>query len=176
MITAGSVTNGAASPGQQVITGKRAEVDLVAAQDDLLAGAAAHDLGTRVGDRLQRAQTPNLGGEPFGRLHLEHVGEPGRDLVEALDAEREAHATLGAELVDQQRVLRTARPLEQQRRATGLDRPVDDLRHLEVRIDLGGDSPELTLAFEKRDPLPEVAERHRGSVYGAPPGPTRVSL
>ena len=41
VITAGSVMNGAASPGQQVCTGRRAEVDVVAAQDDLLARAAA---------------------------------------------------------------------------------------------------------------------------------------
>ena len=54
-------------------------------------------------------------------------------------------------------MLRTARPLEQQRRAAGLDRAVDDLRHLEVRIDLGRDPHELTLAFEERDPVAEVA-------------------
>ena len=58
-------------------------------------------------------------------------------LVEPLDAEGEAHAPLGAELVDEQRVLASRRPLEEQRRAAGLDRAVDDLGHLEVRIDLG---------------------------------------
>ena len=38
--------------------------------------------------------------------------------------------------------------LEQQRRPAGLDRAVDDLRDLEVRVDLGRDADELALALE----------------------------
>ena len=48
------------------------------------------------------------------------------------------------------------RVLEEERRAAGLDDAVDDLRHLEVRIDLRGDADELALALEERDPLAEV--------------------
>ena len=72
------------------------------------------------------------------------------DVVEPLDAEREAHAPLGAELVDQQRVARALRVLEEERRPAGLDGAVDDLRDLEVGIDLGGDAHELALALEER--------------------------
>ena len=61
-------------------------------------------------------------------------------------------------------MLRSLRPLEQQRRAAGPDRAVDDLRHLEVRIDLGRDADELALALEERDPLAQVAGgRHRSA-------------
>ena len=85
------------------------------------------------------------------------------DVVEPLDAEGEAHAPLGAELVDEQRVLAALRPLEEERRAAGLDGAVDDLGHLEVRIDLGRDADELALALEQRDPLAQVGRgRHGG--------------
>ena len=54
-------------------------------------------------------------------------------------------------------------PLEEERRAAGLDRAVDDLRHLEVRVDLGVDADELALALEERDPCAQVGgRRHRG--------------
>ena len=125
-------------------------------------GAAPDDLRPRVGDRLQRLQPAHLRGEALGRLHLEHVGELRGDVVEPLDAEREAHPPLGAELVDQQRVLGALRMLEEQRRPAGLDGAVDDLRHLEVRIDLRRDANELALALEKRDPLAQVAGGHGG--------------
>ena len=54
------------------------------------------------------------------------------DLVQALDAEREAHPPLGAELVDQQRVLGALGVLEEQRRPARLDGAVDDLGDLEI--------------------------------------------
>ena len=54
-------------------------------------------------------------------------------------------------------MLGALRVLEQQRRAAGLDRAVDDLGDLEVGIDLGGDADELALALEERDPRAQVA-------------------
>ena len=82
------------------------------------------------------------------------------ELVERVDAEREAHAPLGAELVDQQRMLRALRILEEERRAAGLHGAVDDLRDLEVGIDLGRHANELTLALEQGDPVAEILRRH----------------
>ena len=75
-----------------------------------------------------------------------------------VDAERERHPPLGAELVDEERVLGALRVLEQQRRPAGLDGAIDDLRDLEIGIDLGGDANELTLALEQRDPIAEVLQ------------------
>ena len=168
VITAGSVMNGAGSPGQQRWIGSSAEVDVVAGQHDLLAGAARDGLRQRVGDRLQLLQAAHLLDEPLRRLHLEHVLELRRDVVEPLDAEGEAHPPLGAELVDQERVARALRVLEQERRPAGLHRAVDDLRDLEVGIDLGGDANELALPLEQGDPLAQVGGRsHRGQSTAA---------
>ena len=136
---------------------KHAEVGVVARAHDLLAGPLADRVGPRVGDRLERLEPAHLGSQALGRLHLEHVGELLGDVVEALDAEGEAHPPLGPELVDQQRDAAAARPLEEQRRAAGAHGAVDDLGDLEVRVDLGGDPNELALALQERDPLTQVA-------------------
>src|SRR3954469_8013177 len=61
------------------------EIDVVAAQHDLLARALADRLGAGVGDRLELSQPPHLLEQPFGRLHLEDVGDPLRHVVKALD-------------------------------------------------------------------------------------------
>jgi hypothetical protein len=143
---------------------EEAEVDVVAAEDDLLAGALAHSLRAGVGDGLELSQPADLLEQPFGRLHLEHVGDPLRDIVEPLDPEGETHPPLGAELVDQERVPGARGLLEQERRPAGLDGAVDDLRDLEVGIDLRGDAEELALALEQRDPVAEILRRHGASL------------
>jgi len=51
---------------------------------------------------------------------------------------------------------RALRVLEQQRRAAALDDTVDDLRDLEIGIDLGRDAYELALALEERDPRAQI--------------------
>ena len=103
------------------------------------------------------------------RLEVEDVGELRGGVVERLDAEREAHAPLRPELVDEERVLRALRVLEEERRPARLHDPVDDLRDLEVGIGLGRDPPQLALALEERDPLAQVSGRRATarSVYGA---------
>ena len=58
--------------------------------------------------------------------------------------------------------------LEEQRRPARLDRAIDDLRHLEARVDLGGDPHELALSLEERDPLAQVPGRHRAQSTVAP--------
>ena len=55
-------------------------------------------------------------------------------------------------------MLRALRPLEEERRPTGLHRAVDDLRHLEVGVDLGADAHELALALEQRDPVSKILQ------------------
>ena len=135
------------------------EVDVVARQHDLLAGRLRDLLRHRVGDRLQLPERAHLVDEPLRRLQLEDLAELVGEVVELLDAERHAHALLGAELVDQERVGGAFRVLEQERRPAGLDDAVDDLRDLEVRVDLGGDADELALLLEEGDPLAQVGDR-----------------
>src|SRR5207237_8471532 len=94
--------------------------------------------------------------------------DPFADSVERRRVEGQAHAPLGAELVDQQRKLRALDVLEQQRGAAGLHRAVGDLRDLEVRIDFGADPNELAFALEQLDPPAQVGRRrHRGQSMGA---------
>jgi hypothetical protein len=150
--------NGPPSSGHAVCTGSRPRST---SQDDLLARTALHLARPRVGDRLERLQPAHLRGEPLWRLHLEDVADARPELVEALHAEAEAHAPLGAELVDQEGLRRALGALEEKRRPARLDDAVDDLRHLELRVDLGRDANELALALEQGDPLAEVLD-HRG--------------
>ena len=106
VITAGSVMNGAASPGQQVWIGSAPRSTSSPRRTISWHAPLRTVFGTRVGDRLQLLQAAHLLDETLRRLHLEHVGELRRHVVEPLDAEGEAHPPLGAELVDEQRMAR----------------------------------------------------------------------
>ena len=142
---------------------EQVERRVAALEHELLTRRAPDGFRPRVGDRLQLLQSAHLFDESLRRLQLEHVGEPGCDVVERLRIECHAHPALCAELVDQQRPRRPLDVLEQQRRPPGLHRAVVDLRDLELRIDLGADANELTLALEQGDPLAQVTRRcHRG--------------
>jgi hypothetical protein len=147
--------------GPARLHGQQPEVDLVAPEDDLLAGPAAHGARRRIRDRLQLPEAAELLAETLRRLHLEHVGERRRRVVQALDAEREAHAPLGAELIDEQPVTASLRVLEQQRGAVLANRAGDDLGDLEVRVDLGRDPDELAFAVEQGDPLAQIGYGHQ---------------
>ena len=98
-------------------------------------------------------------------MHLEHVADALADGVERRRIECQTHSTLGAELVDQQRMLRALDVLEEERRPARLHGAVDDLGDLELRIDLCADANELPFALEHRDPRAQVGRRrHQRSV------------
>ena len=138
-MTAGSVMNGAGSPGQQRWIGSRVEVDVGSFVEDLLARRPGDRLGAGVRDRLQLQEAADLLAKPLRRLHVEDVAELGRGVVELLDAECHAHALLGAELVDEKRVLRSLRVLEEEGRPARLHDAVGDLGDLEIGVGLGLD-------------------------------------
>ena len=150
--------NGAGVAGPAGLDRQQVEVDVVAGEHDLLARAAAHrsSAASRRSTSASQARAPSRASPCGGCISSTSSSFVG-DVVEPLDAEGEAHPPLGAELVDQQRMLGALRALEEERRPAGLDRAVDDLRDLEVRIDLGGDADELALALEQRDPVAQVA-------------------
>src|SRR5439155_27381834 len=82
--------------GPAALDRQEAEVDIVAAQHDLLARALADRLRAGVGDGLELAQPSDLLEQPFWRLHLEHVRDSLRDVVESLDLYRASHVSLVA--------------------------------------------------------------------------------
>ncbi len=91
-----------------VLDREQVEVDVVAGEHDVVMGCGAHRLRARVRDRLQLLEAAHLVDETLGRLHLEHGAELRGCVVKAVDSEREAHAALGAELVDEERVRRAS--------------------------------------------------------------------
>ena len=159
VITAGSVMNGAGSPGQQRWIGSRSRsisspvrtISWQAPRETVFGSESAIDFS------FFRPRT--LSTRPCGGCISSTSSSLRGDVVEPLDAEREAHPPLGAELVDQERQARALRALEQERRAAGLHRPVDDLGDLEVGVDLGRDANELTLVLEQANPLAQVGGR-----------------
>jgi hypothetical protein len=66
-------------------------------------------------------------------------------------------------------VLRALRPLEEECGPLRLDDAVDDLRDLEVGVDLRRDAYELALALEERDPVPEILQRRWRSQWVSSP-------
>src|SRR3954471_19355494 len=157
--------------GPATLDRQEAEVHVVAAQDDLLADTLADRLRAGIGDGFELLQAADLLHQPAPRLHLEHVRDPLRGVVELLDAEGEAHSPLGAKLVDQERMLCSLRPPKEQPGSARLDGAVDDLGDLEVGIDLGRDADELALALEQRDPVAEILHRHVASLRRGKPVP-----
>jgi hypothetical protein len=148
--------------GPAVLDRQEIEIYVVGLQHDLLGGAAADRLRHRVGDRLQLLQALDLLDQALRGLHLEDGLELCGRIVEPLDAEREAHAPLRAELVDEQRVRRALGVLEEQSRPACLDGAVDDLRDLEVGIDLSLGAGKLAFLLEQANPVPEISRRpHR---------------
>ena len=161
VITEGSVMNGPPSSGQQVMIGSRR--GRARSSTTSWHGAARDGLRLRVGEALELAEArASLSASPCGGVQLEHVRDASPRPRRAVDAEREAHAPLGAELVDQQRDARAAHVAEQQRRPAGLHRAVGDLGDLEVRVDLGVDLGELAARAQQLDPLAQVVADHRG--------------
>ena len=162
VITDGRVMNGPPSSGQQVMIGSESSdgwSSTISWQ-----GALLTVFGRASANDLSLPSVAELVGQALRRRQLEHVRELAGHVVEPLDAEGQAHAPLGPELVDQQRVRRALHPAEEQRGAAALHRAVGDLGDLEVGIDLGVDLRELALAPEQVDPLAKVARDHLRSV------------
>ena len=123
----------------------RQEVEIRLGPDDLLAGTRAHDLGTRIRHAFEATKRLHLVLESLRRLEVEQLGNLVTNRIELVSAERQQHASLRAELVDQERDFRTLDVAAQQGRTATLERAVGDLRDLEIRIELLGNLDELAL-------------------------------
>ena len=152
VITAGSVMNGAGSPGQQRWIGSRSRSTSSPVEHDLL----ARRRGGRSSAASRRSTSASSGRAPCRRAP---AAAASRARPRAWRATSSSRSTPNA------RHMRRSVPnwlirsgcrepfglLEQERRAAGLDGAVDDLGDLEVRVDLGGDANELALALEQRE-------------------------
>ena len=82
-----------------------------------------------------------------------------RHFVDVRDFEREIHAALAAQHVDEQRHARALRIFKQQRRAAGARYAIGDFRDLEDRIDFRGDAPQLAFFFQPRNEFAQIPVR-----------------
>ena len=165
VITAGSVMNGAASPGQHVWIGSAPRSTSSPRSTTSWHAPLRTVFGRESAIDFSFCSPRSFSASPCGGC----ISSTSASFVATSSSrstpKREAHAPLGAELVDEQRMVAPLRPLEEQRGPAGLDRAVDDLGHLEVRIDLGADADELALPLEERDPRAQIAGgRHRRRV------------
>ncbi len=155
--------------------GKDVEVEVVA-QDDLLTRCVfgSNGLGEGAGERAELRQHFELVEEALGRLDVHQADDALRDFVEALDTERESHAALAAELVDEDSVAgMTLDVFKKQRRATGsimgafawrgraapgtdLADAIGYLGDLKLGGNLFADALELAVLFEGSDPVAQI--------------------
>ena len=166
VMTAGSVMNGAASPGQHFWIGSRSRLASSPSRTISWDAARLTVFGRESAIDLSFCSPRTLSTRPAGGCISSTSLSFAATSSSEGDIEREAHPPLGAELVDQQRQLRAIYVLEQQRRAARLHRAVDDLRDLELRVDLGA----------RRGRARPRARARRPSREDLPAAPSRVSL
>ena len=83
--------------------------------------------------------------ESLWRLEFKQFGNLVTNRIELVSAERQQHASLRPELVDQKWDFRTLDVAAQQCRTATFERAIGDLRDLEIGIELLGDLDELAL-------------------------------
>ena len=168
VITAGRVMNGCRVARPAVLDRQAVEIGL---HDDVLRGPLRTLFGSESARRFSLPSPLTFSTSPCGGCISITCWSFAATCVERRLAEGEAHAPFGAELVDEERVGRALRMPEEERRAPGLHRPVDDLRRLEVGVDLRRDLDQLTLTAKqvrssragRRRARPESTQRPDGA-------------
>ncbi len=74
----------------------------IAAANDFLAGSAGNNLGEKTAHLGEQRQHFHFVEEALRRLDVHELADTGGDFVERIAVERQVHAALGAELVDEQ--------------------------------------------------------------------------
>ena len=101
VITQGNVMKRPPSSGQHCSTGKVEQREIVVL-DDLLARAAGDLLGEEFAHLGQHGQHLDFVEQALRGLDVHELRNAVGDFVERIDVERQLHAALGAELVDEQ--------------------------------------------------------------------------
>src|SRR5207247_7327657 len=140
------------------------QIELGAFPHDLLAGSARPLLRRHVHDLLEhRSRVLPRVLQSLRRLRLLEEREQLADFAQCGDrlfAHAERDALRRADEIAEHGNRMTFRLFEQQRGAVRLQYAIADLRHLEPRIDLGRDAPELAAAFELGEEIAKVSVFH----------------
>ena len=100
VVTQGRVMNRPASLGQHCRIGKSSNEKLSRLMTSLQ-GPVGHRAREKLAGLGQQRKHLELVEKSLRRFHIHEHADAARDLVEGIDAERELHAGVGAELIDQ---------------------------------------------------------------------------
>ena len=137
---------------------KGIEVDVLFDDDLFAAGLFGADgLGECAGERAQLRQHLELVEQAFGSLDVPQAFDALGNFIEPLDAERQRHPSLAAELVDEDLVAGvTFYVFKEQRRTAAFGDAIGDLGDLQLRRDFFADAPEFASFFECFDPVAQI--------------------
>ena len=150
------------------------EVDLVAAENDLLAWPAPHDLRQHLPEVEEHRQLLELVEEGLRGLLVEDRRETVGDLLDVVDTASELDAPQTPECVAQDRHLGTLDVLEEERRADRLADSIRDLANLELGVDLDRNAAKFAFGFESGDEVAEVLVGHRRQLWHFTPPRARA--
>ena len=137
----------------------RQRVERAVAIDDLLAGRVLHRLRHQVAQPVDHRQHLQRVHDAFGHLRRHQLVDLLREVVERLDAERQAHALVRAVHVRRRPACRTrsgSRTAAPARRAAILHALIGDRSDLEIRTDRVGDAREQLAFVEVGEKVVEV--------------------
>ena len=100
-----------------------------------------------------------LSSRPCGDCMSRNPRMRARHFVDVGNFQRQIHAALAAQHVDEQRNARALWLLEQQRRAAGTRHAIGNLRDFEDRIDFRGDAAQLAFFFQFRNEFTQISVR-----------------
>ena len=160
VITAGSVMNGAGSPGQQRWIGSRPRSTSSPSRTTSWHAPLETVFGSESATDFSLRRPLHLLDEPR-RLHVEDVADfAAASSSFSTPSARHMRRSVPNWLIRSGCV----DPFGFSNSSAGpprFDDAIDDLGDLEVGVGLGRDTPELALALEERDPLAEVSGRRR---------------
>src|SRR6266568_2002193 len=149
------------------------KVDVASLLYDFLARAGLHALRKKRSKLRELWQHLDLVEESLRRIHLQKSLDALRDFAQLLYFERQRHPPHASKRVDQQRMPRPFRLLEEQRRVVSWwDRhsclsaffaphdPLYHFRNLQNRVHFRANPPQLPFFLQLLDKLPQVRVRH----------------
>ena len=164
VMTAGSVMNGAGSPGQQRWIGSRPRSTSAPSKKTSWQGALDTVFGRESATDLSLRSPRTFSRSPSGGC-MSRMSPSLAAASSSVSTPNAMHMRFSVpNWLMSSGCSRALGLLEQQRRAAGLHDAIGDLGDLEVGVGLRGDPSQLALALEERDPLAEVSGRSQSAV------------